>query len=177
MAQRRWQDKLGDHAPYITFNLSARQLSDENLVANFLDILSATNADPKRLVIEVTETSIMADIVSNQKILEELKGTGMSVAVDDFGTGYSSLAQLLRLNVDTLKIDRMFIDGIEKNPDNQAVVAAICRMAKAFEAETGRGGNRDRGSEGYHGLIGVQFKSRLPLPQTLARKNTFGYHR
>lgn len=132
-AQRRWRDILGERAPYITFNLSARQLDDGNLVRRFTEILERTGADPLRLVLEITETSLMADIASNISFIEDLRATGMTVAVDDFGTGYSSLAQLLRLNVDTLKIDRTFVDKIEDNPINETVVAAICRMAKALK--------------------------------------------
>ena len=125
--------RLGDQAPYITFNLSARQFTDEDLLNSFIEILNATGADPKQLVVEITETSLMADTNTSMAFLEELRTIGMSVAVDDFGTGYSSLAQLLKINVDTLKIDRMFVNNIEENPDNQAVVAAICRMAKALK--------------------------------------------
>ena len=131
--QRRWQSKLGDQAPYITVNLSARQFADEHLVRAFTETIHATCADPKRIVLEITETSLMSDVSGNIKTLDELRKTGMKVAVDDFGTGYSSLAQLVRLNVDTLKIDRMFVLEVGKSEENEAIVAAISRMAKSLD--------------------------------------------
>lgn len=131
-AQRRWQNMLGDKSPYITVNISARQFADEHLVQTFIDIIQATGADPKRLVLEVTETSLMSDVTGNIKTLNELRKTGMKVAVDDFGTGYSSLSQLVRVNVDALKIDRMFVWEFDKSSENEAIVAAISRMAKSL---------------------------------------------
>jgi diguanylate cyclase (GGDEF)-like protein/PAS domain S-box-containing protein len=131
-AQRRWKNILGNRSPYITVNISARQFADEHLVQTFIEILQATNADPKKLVLEVTETSLMSDVTGNIKTLNELRKTGMKVAVDDFGTGYSSLSQLVRLEVDTLKIDRMFVWEFDKSSENEAIVAAISRMAKSL---------------------------------------------
>ena len=132
-AARRWQDEFGDAAPYVAFNLSARQLESENMVEKFQEILGKTGANPDRMVLEITESSLMANVASNRTLLERLAGFGLKIAVDDFGTGYSSLAQLLRLKVNTLKIDREFITDLDSEPDKQAVVAAICRMARALK--------------------------------------------
>jgi len=132
LAERRWYEQFGNKAPSITVNLSARQLSDERLEGEFTAILQRTGADPSRIVLEITETSLMADITTNKAMFESLTALGMKAAVDDFGTGYSSLAQLLRLKMDTLKIDREFIDGLDKNDDSRIVVAAICRMGKSL---------------------------------------------
>jgi diguanylate cyclase (GGDEF)-like protein/PAS domain S-box-containing protein len=132
MAQRRLQTGFGDEAPYIAVNLSARQFADEHLIRTFNETIEATGADPTRLTLEITESSLMSDVSGHMKTLDELCRTGMKVAVDDFGTGYSSLAQLVRLNVDTLKIDRMFVMEVDKSDEMRAIVAAISRMAKSL---------------------------------------------
>lgn len=135
LAERRWQQQFGPDAPYVSVNLSARQLSEAGLVDDFTQIIETTGAEPSRIVLEVTETSLMADIASNKAVLKQLTKLGMKTAVDDFGTGYSSLSQLLRMEVDTLKIDREFIDGMELRSDSRIVVSTICRMAKSLQLE------------------------------------------
>ncbi|MDO9599167.1 MAG: ABC transporter substrate-binding protein, partial [Azoarcus sp.] len=103
-AEANWRRRWGDKAPYISVNVSARQLCEESLADDFANTLRDTGADPARLLLEITETSLMADVETNLRILRRLAGLGLRVAVDDFGTGYSSLAQLTRLPVDVLKI-------------------------------------------------------------------------
>lgn len=132
-AERRWNALFGEHAPYITVNVSTRQLSEPFVVEEFQEILEKTGADPTRIVLEITETSLMADVSANRAVLNNLASTGMKVAVDDFGTGYSSLAQLSRLKVNTLKIDREFVLGLDEGEEGQIVVSAISRLAKALK--------------------------------------------
>ncbi|MBF0340910.1 MAG: EAL domain-containing protein [Magnetococcales bacterium] len=131
-AQRRWHEIFGESAPYVTVNVSTRQLSEPLIVEEFGRILEKTGADPARIVLEITETSLMADVSANREILNRLAATGMQVAVDDFGTGYSSLAQLSRLRVNTLKIDREFILGLDRGTEGQVIVSAICRLARSL---------------------------------------------
>jgi len=125
LAAVRWHARWGDAAPYLSLNLSTRQLSEEDLAEHFAHILNETGADPKRLLLEITETSLMADVEANLRVLRRLADLGLRVAVDDFGTGYSSLAQLKRLPVDVLKIDRAFIDGIDKQDEARAIIRAV----------------------------------------------------
>jgi len=129
-AESDWRRRLGAKAPYVSFNLSARQLSDPSIEQKFRDIIAATGAHPQRLLLEVTETSLMADVSSNRVVLDRLTSLGMRIAVDDFGTGYSSLSQLLHLNLDVLKIDREFVDGIGRENDSAVIVSSICRIAR-----------------------------------------------
>lgn len=127
--RQRWQSLAPD---YISVNVSARQLNEESLADDFAKILQETGADPRRILLEITETSLMADIDTNLRVLRRLADLGMRVAVDDFGTGYSSLAQLTRLPVNVLKIDRAFVDGIDTQPENRAVNRAIVGLARAL---------------------------------------------
>lgn len=132
LAQVRLRECCGDDAPYLSVNLSTVQLNDERIVNDFAAILEQTGADPAGLLLELTETSLFADVEKNLRILRTLTDLGLRVAVDDFGTGYSSLLQLLRLPISTIKIDREFVDGIEKQPDARLIVSAIVKMGQAL---------------------------------------------
>ncbi|WP_230874591.1 EAL domain-containing protein [Methylomonas sp. LL1] len=132
-AEAEWRRRWGEQAPaYISVNVSARQLNEESLIGDILRTISYYDADPSRILLEVTETSLMADIETNLRVLRSLANMGFRVAVDDFGTGYSSMAQLTRLPVNVLKIDRAFVDGIEKQPESRAVVRAIIGLGRAL---------------------------------------------
>ncbi len=74
----------------------------------------------------------MADVETNLRILRRLADLGLRVAVDDFGTGYSSLAQLTRLPVNVLKIDRAFVDGIERSEESRAIIRAVIGIARSL---------------------------------------------
>jgi EAL domain-containing protein (putative c-di-GMP-specific phosphodiesterase class I) len=85
------------------------------------------------VVLEITESLSMEDPAATEAILAELKALGIGLAIDDFGTGYSSLAHLRRFPVDTLKIDRSFISGLDGDRDNRAIVTAIIELGHALE--------------------------------------------
>lgn len=131
-AEAEWRQCWGKEAPYISVNVSARQLNEANLVEEFSTILQETGADPARLLLEITETSLMADVETNLRILRRLADLGLRVAVDDFGTGYSSLAQLTRLPVNVLKIDRAFVDGIEKSEESRTIIRAVIGIGRSL---------------------------------------------
>jgi diguanylate cyclase (GGDEF)-like protein len=131
-AEASWRERWGEAAPYISVNLSARQLSEKALPESFAELLLSSGADPRRLVLEVTETALMRDVEANLQVLHRLAELGLRVAADDFGTGYSSLAQLTRLPVNVLKIDRAFINGVEKRPESRAVVRAVIGLGHSL---------------------------------------------
>ncbi|OXM52573.1 sensor domain-containing protein [Amycolatopsis alba] len=114
-------------------NLSARQLDDPQLVAGVQDALQTTGLPPHALTLEVTESALMRDQAAAAEVLTSLRDLGVSLAIDDFGTGYSSLAQLQRLPLDTLKIDRTFVTGIAESRDAAAIVKSIIAMAHAVD--------------------------------------------
>ncbi len=135
--EARCRDLVGaEHAPYISVNLSARQFGEDDLVQSFRDTVQRTGARPDRLLLEITETALMADAENNLEMLRQLAEIGLHVAVDDFGTGYSSLAQLLRMPVNTIKIDQVFVHGLGQRRDSEAIVSAVLRMAEALELRT-----------------------------------------
>lgn len=131
-AEAEWRNRWGEQAPaYISVNVSARQLNEKNLLAEIKAMIKSYACDPSRILLEITETALMADIDTNLRMLRNLADLGFRVAIDDFGTGYSSLAQLTKLPVNVLKIDKAFIDGIEHQPESRAVVKAIIALGRA----------------------------------------------
>ncbi|EGV32231.1 diguanylate cyclase/phosphodiesterase with PAS/PAC sensor(s) [Thiorhodococcus drewsii AZ1] len=156
-AERDWFARFGEQAPYVSVNISARQLNDESVVEAFSEILRDTGADPSRLLLELTETSLMSDVTSNLRLLHRLADLGLRVAVDDFGTGYSSLAQLLRMPVNFLKIDREFVDGLDKRHDSKAIVSAVCSMARAMQLQVVAEGVENETQHGYLRDIGCDY--------------------
>ncbi|MGW5716350.1 sensor domain-containing protein [Amycolatopsis sp. NPDC003865] len=114
-------------------NLSTRQLDDPHLVPAVRDALAHTGLPAGALCLEVTESALMRDQEAAAEVLASLRSLGVLLAIDDFGTGYSSLAQLRRLTLDTLKIDRSFITGIAESRDAEAIVTSIIAMAHAVD--------------------------------------------
>jgi diguanylate cyclase (GGDEF)-like protein len=131
-AQTGWQQLWGGQAPYVSVNVSTRQLGEDSLADDFAAILAETKADPRKVLLEITETSLMADVEANLRVLRRLAELGLRVAVDDFGTGYSSLAQLTRLPVNVLKIDKAFVDGIATSEESRMVIRAVIGLGRSL---------------------------------------------
>ncbi len=124
--------KTGTPPFVISVNLSARQFLQPDLIEVVSAILAETGLPAERLMLELTETVVMDDAESSVERLQRLKQLGVLIAIDDFGTGYSSLAYLRRFPVDVLKIDRAFIDGLGREPEACAIVAATIGLAHAL---------------------------------------------
>lgn len=113
----------------MSVNLSGAQLRQEDLAALVSSAVRDADLKPEYLQLEMTESVLMDDAASTIGILTTLKGLGVRLGVDDFGTGYSSLSYLRRFPVDVLKIDRSFVDGLGKDLEDSAVVAAVVSLA------------------------------------------------
>jgi diguanylate cyclase (GGDEF)-like protein/PAS domain S-box-containing protein len=120
----------------VSVNLSARQLQDEGVVDDVAGTLHACGLAPGDLVLEITESMLMADTDATRRNLSGLRELGVSLAVDDFGTGYSSLGSIKNLPVDTIKIDRTFIDGLGQEVGDEGVVRAILGLAQGMGVRT-----------------------------------------
>ena len=94
-------------------------------------ILTETGSDPKRLELELTETTLLGNVESAEASMRRLKALGVQLALDDFGSGYSSLLYLRRFPFDKLKIDRSFVLSIEKAADGDAIVHAVSASVAA----------------------------------------------
>ncbi len=129
---------LPERDMYVSVNVSARQLDDQNLVEDLRATLTATGLDPSALVIEITETAIMRDADATARQLTAVKAIGVSVAIDDFGTGYSSLAYLRQFPVDILKIDRSFITPLSGTgaTESKALLHTLVQLGKQLGLKT-----------------------------------------
>ncbi|WP_412554838.1 putative bifunctional diguanylate cyclase/phosphodiesterase [Shimia sp. MIT1388] len=119
----------------LSFNVSGVQFKDPNLVPSIRMVLEGTGFPPERLIVEVTESSVIDDFGEARAKLEELKALGVAIALDDFGTGYSSLTALQNLPFDRLKIDRSFVTNIAENPECQKIVSGIVSLAQGLHLE------------------------------------------
>jgi len=116
----------------VAVNLSASQFGRQDLLDQVQSILVESGTDPGLIEIEVTESALMRDTRATAELIGRLHDSGLSLAVDDFGTGYSSLAYLKRFAVNTLKIDRSFVQDCDGGQDDPAIVRAIIAMARSL---------------------------------------------
>jgi diguanylate cyclase (GGDEF)-like protein len=124
------------HAIGVSVNVSARQLDDDELVANVRRALQAGGLDASSLTLEITETVIMRDAEAAAGRLRQLKELGVRIAIDDFGVGYSSLAYLRQLPADSLKIDRSFIAGVATSSASAALIRTLVQLGRSLQIET-----------------------------------------
>jgi diguanylate cyclase (GGDEF)-like protein len=119
----------------VTVNVSAWQLTGPDLVEHVRSALSSSRLDPHRLVMEITESSLIADEETAALVLEELSALGVRLCIDDFGTGYSSLLYLRRYPISVLKIDRAFVAGLGGlTRDDEAICSGVVGLARAVGA-------------------------------------------
>jgi EAL domain-containing protein (putative c-di-GMP-specific phosphodiesterase class I) len=111
-------------------NLSARSLLDTDLVGDIDRALTLSGVDPSRLILEITETSVMSDAEYAMQVLNRLAAMGLTLAIDDFGTGYSSLSYLKRLPVDEVKIDKSFVLNMQEDENDAVIVRSIIDLAR-----------------------------------------------
>lgn len=114
----------------LTFNLSATQLRDPGLTDRLLSILGDAGVDPRRLELDIKESALLGDGDIAASAIAQLRAAGMRVALDDFGMGYATLSQLLTIRIDKLKIDRLFVAGIGKDPHSDAIVRVTIGLAR-----------------------------------------------
>jgi EAL domain-containing protein (putative c-di-GMP-specific phosphodiesterase class I) len=124
--------RAGDDSFSVSVNLSARQLAVADLRDRVAEVLARHGLAPERLCLEITESVLMRDADATVGVIDELQALGVRVSIDDFGTGYSSLAYLKRFPVDSVKIDRSFVDGLPDDPSDAAIVTAVVSLAHAL---------------------------------------------
>jgi diguanylate cyclase (GGDEF)-like protein/PAS domain S-box-containing protein len=113
-------------------NLSARQFGRPELIDEVRGALARSGLDPHSLKLELTESAMMRDPAASLEIMKTFRAMDIHLVVDDFGTGYSSLSYLKRFPVDTLKVDKSFVDGLGKDPESTAIVTAILSLARSL---------------------------------------------
>jgi diguanylate cyclase (GGDEF)-like protein/PAS domain S-box-containing protein len=134
---RHWSRSLPELLPVtVTVNLSARQLGDEHLIDDVANALRVAGLRRDQLVLELTESTLLANSEETVGILTSLKALGVRLAIDDFGTGYSSLSYLHRFPVDVLKIDRSFVEGVADGPGASALANAVIALGNSLGLRT-----------------------------------------
>jgi len=129
----RWGVGQGTQ-PYISVNVSARQLRAADFVGRVLDELAVAGLPAQRLVLEITE-SMLAQGAEVHEQLARLRSHGIRVAIDDFGTGFSSLSYLRQLPIDVLKLDKSFVDNVSNSDDQHAVVRTVLELAQTLHLD------------------------------------------
>ncbi|MEX2556503.1 MAG: EAL domain-containing protein [Actinomycetota bacterium] len=133
---RVWLDGSPGRHLKMSVNLSSRQLRDETIVRDVASAIAEAGISPDALIIEVTESVVSHDVERVASILHELKQLGVQIAIDDFGTGYSSLSHLRQFPVDILKVDKSFVDGVGRGPEETALAHAILKIGQSFDLQT-----------------------------------------
>jgi diguanylate cyclase (GGDEF)-like protein len=141
----------------VAVNLSARNLLDNQLPVDVGRILARHGLDAERLVLEITETTMMSELDIVEEVLASLRSMGVQLSVDDFGTGYSSLAFLQRVAVNEVKIDRSFVAGLASSASDRALVRATVQLAHSLGARAVGEGVEDEELVEALRLLGCDF--------------------
>ena len=120
---------------YVSVNFSPRQFRRHNFVGHIMESVQRAGIEPARVQIEITETAIFDDAERAAETLYKLRQMGFRIALDDFGTGYSSLYNIRKFALDSLKIDRSFIDGMGRERESAAIVHSIIHLGRALGLE------------------------------------------
>jgi diguanylate cyclase (GGDEF)-like protein len=164
LQQVRWRD--AGHTLKMAVNLSPRQLAGAQLLASVQDIVQRTGCRPGDLELEITESVLVGNDQHTRRVLELLHGMGFSIAIDDFGTGYSNLAYLQRYPLQTLKIDRSFVQAIGQSDTLTDVIIVMCKalnlhmVAEGVEHPEQLAWLAERGVHEYQGYL---FSAPMPV--------------
>jgi diguanylate cyclase (GGDEF)-like protein/PAS domain S-box-containing protein len=129
----------------VAVNVSATQFSRADFTETVAEALSASSLDPSLLELELTEGVVVRDLEESIRQMERLRALGVGISIDDFGTGYSSLSYLRRLPIDALKIDRSFLQDIDREPATIPLVKAIVALAHGLRLTVVAEGVENRG--------------------------------
>jgi diguanylate cyclase (GGDEF)-like protein/PAS domain S-box-containing protein len=127
------KDDPHTHHRVLSVNISAQQLTRAELVDEVRNALRSSGLDPHCLMLEITESLLISDVQLAIERLSALRDLGVQIAIDDFGTGYSSLSYILQLPIDVLKIDKQFIDSVDRDDKESRLTAAIIGLARTLD--------------------------------------------
>jgi predicted signal transduction protein with EAL and GGDEF domain len=165
---RQWQEQgLWGSGLVMSVNLSPGRLIDPDLAERIITQIEDCQFDPRSLILEITESAMLADNETTVRNLVELRSLGVRIALDDFGTGYSSLSRLDRLQVDIVKIDKSFVQTLGSGDDSHGLAAAMVQLAHTLGYETiGEGVENPVQERGLHAL-GCRFAQGYHLGRPL----------
>lgn len=153
-----WANSSSDRSPlHIAVNVSVAQLRDANFTSMVHQALAVSGLNPDFLYLEITESVLLEPGNAVRAELEALRKLGVHISLDDFGTGYSSLAQLDRLPIDTLKIDRSFVTGIRSSKQHEVIVATVISLAHQLGLKVIAEGVETESEATYLLALGAEF--------------------
>ena len=150
---RLWRD-MGCAPRHIAVNVSSKQLADNSLIEIVDTAVKETGIEYSNLEIEITEQSLIQKMTTAENVLNELSARGVRIALDDFGTGYSSLAYLDQLPLNVLKIDRSFLQQLDKNNRSAGLIRSIIYIAKELDLEVVAEGVENQEQEQFIKSVG-----------------------
>lgn len=177
----KWHAQGFEHLT-VAVNLSPKQFQQPNLHERISQIMVETGMPRNRLHLEITESQIMENPAHAIETLKGLRDLGISISIDDFGTGYSSLAYLKRFPINTLKIDRTFVEGLPLEHDDAEISRAIIALARSLKLDLiAEGVETEEQSEflrkeGCHMLQGFLFARPMPAQDVLHWLQTWPNH-
>jgi len=153
---RRWHD-AGHDTWSVSVNLSPIQFGSPYLLQEVSDALETHRVEPRRLVLEITESAVMRDTDTSLRLLQSLARLGVGISIDDFGTGYSSLLYLKRLPATEIKIDHAFVRDLENSSEDVVIVSAIVALGHALDMDIVAEGVETAGQRAYLERLGCDF--------------------
>ena len=163
----------------VAVNVSARQIMSKSIYKQVTDALEASELDPKRLELEVTESILIENPETTRELFNELRKLGVTISLDDFGTGYSSLSYLVRFPFDKVKIDKSFIQAAEQSAEDLSIVRSILGLAgnlgirtaaEGIESEVQLKMVKDEGCDEMQGFLIEMPKPMQEIPELAKRE-------
>jgi EAL domain-containing protein (putative c-di-GMP-specific phosphodiesterase class I) len=153
----RWRQARPDFDVPVSINVAGREMGSTALPTLVRSALAKHEVDPRLIVLEITERTLVRETEINNDVLAELASLGVGLVLDDFGTGYSMLGYLKRMPITALKIDQSFIEGIPTDADSRAIVHAMLAVARHFRLKVVAEGVESLEQVEYMREIGCEF--------------------
>ena len=153
---RVWHE-AGHDGWTVSVNLSPIQFASPNLLQEVRDALQTHRIEPRRLILEITENTVMRDTEASLTLLQAMAALGVGISIDDFGTGYSSLLYLKRLPATEIKIDHAFVRDLENSSEDVVIVSAIVALGHALDMDIVAEGVETAGQRAYLERLGCDY--------------------
>ncbi|MBU2048523.1 MAG: EAL domain-containing protein [Gammaproteobacteria bacterium] len=153
---RVWHD-AGHDGWTVSVNLSPIQFASPNLLKEVREALQTHRIEPRRLILEITENTVMRDTEASLTLLQAMAALGVGISIDDFGTGYSSLLYLKRLPATEIKIDHAFVRDLENSSEDVVIVSAIMALGHALDMDIVAEGVETVGQRAYLERLGCDY--------------------
>lgn len=153
---RVWHD-AGHDGWTVSVNLSPIQFASPDLLQEVREALQTHRIEPRRLILEITENTVMRDTEASLTLLQAMAALGVGISIDDFGTGYSSLLYLKRLPATEIKIDHAFVRDLENSSEDVVIVSAIVALGHALDMDIVAEGVETAGQRAYLERLGCDY--------------------